>query len=147
MSFNAPSDYYCSQQAPEELRDILSSNEWDMLREWCHKNPDMLKRAFDWVHPHHKDIRAIIQREIDELWAEEQREMNRGLHEAIRDLKNPHWTMTPVFWVTVGGALAASLAAWFGWLAVPRLKPPPVVAPPSSLSTPPPAGIPSQSKE
>ena len=55
---------------------------------------------------------------MDELWAEEQRKMNRDLHEAIRDLRKPHWTTTPVFWVTVGGAIAAGLAAYFGWLAL-----------------------------
>jgi len=36
----------------------------------------------------------------------------------LAELKKPHWTVNPNFWLTVVSAAAAVVAAYFGWLTV-----------------------------
>jgi hypothetical protein len=66
--------------------------------------------------------------------------------ERLKSIEEPHWTTTPGFWVAVGGFLLAGLAAWFAWLALPRLEHQDASPTPSSLSTPPSTTPPSPAK-
>ena len=40
------------------------------------------------------------------------------LHTQLKELKKPHWTVSPNFWVTVVSACAAIVAAYFAWVAI-----------------------------
>ena len=64
----------------------------------------------------------------------------------LDELRNPHWTVQPNFWITVVSAVAAVLAAYFAWLAVrPAATPlPPAISasPANSLSKPLPVSTP-----
>lgn len=71
------------------------------------------KSAYHMGHPN-STILAIS--------AEQRRRVERERHDKIMErlerLEQPHWTTTPVFWVTLVGTIAAGLAAYFGWLAI-----------------------------
>jgi hypothetical protein len=49
---------------------------------------------------------------------EEQR--NQKIEKRLNELKKPHWSVVPTFWLTFLGAVSAALAAWFSWLALKR---------------------------
>ena len=72
------------------------------------------------------DRRAKSQRAYDLELAEMR---HRELSDRLAALEKPHWTTTPVFWVTALGAVAALLAAIFAypafheWLSVGRVGP------------------------
>lgn len=45
---------------------------------------------------------------------------HNALTKRLDDLKRPHWSVTPTFWITVISAAAAIAAAYFAWLAIDR---------------------------
>jgi hypothetical protein len=96
----------------------------------------------EWMHYQHKVHREIIGLELEDLKQKELAARHAEIHERLKAIEAPHWTMTPGFWVTVGGFLLAGLAAWFAWLSIPRPTPQDAAAPPSASSTPPPAAKP-----
>jgi hypothetical protein len=136
---NERSDHFCTRDADAGLKAALSSGELKDLRQWCRDNPDKIRFALDWIHPHQQVLRELVEREIDDLRLTEGRRLDISIHDGIKALKEPHWTVLPGFFLTAAGVVLAGLAAWFGWLAV---RPPQPVGgglPPSSLSTPLPA--------
>jgi hypothetical protein len=40
---------------------------------------------------------------------------NAEILRRLADLKKPHWTVIPNFWLTLIGAIAAVVAAWLAW--------------------------------
>ena len=62
-------------------------------------------------------------------------------------IKEPNWTTTPVFWLTLVAAAAAIVGAYFAGISVLRPRPSDAVAPPSSTPTQPPAGPQSRSTQ
>ncbi|HWZ94498.1 MAG TPA: hypothetical protein VNW30_04820 [Opitutaceae bacterium] len=64
------------------------------------------------------------------LQAEQKREADEEIrHKAIADkldeLKKPHWTVKPIFWISVVSAIAAILAAYFSYRSIPVTPPTP----------------------
>ena len=43
----------------------------------------------------------------------------------LLELKKPHWSVTPTFWIAIISALAAIGAAYFAWLSIPSSQKPP----------------------
>jgi hypothetical protein len=63
---------------------------------------------------------------------------HREIEARLNELKTPHWTVKPNFWITVIAAVAAILGAYFAWLSLPRAAPAPQPIPVlSSPSSPP----------
>ena len=48
----------------------------------------------------------------------EVRDLDIKIHSGIRDLKKPHWTVLPNFWLTFLAAALAFVAAILSWLAL-----------------------------
>ena len=133
VNFVLSEDY---DEAVNQLRVLPESR----IRDWM-ETPGMTptqRRAMGWVLGEKEMLR------------------HREVVERLDRLRDPHWTTTPVFWATVVGAIAAGLAAVFGYPAflqwISDSRPPssdtqptrPASSePPSSLSTPPP--VPPQS--
>jgi hypothetical protein len=111
MSLNAPSDYFFTDDTPEDFRQAVQSSDHAVLRAWCRQNPDKVRQALEWVHYHHKVHRDIILLEIEDL-------KQKDLIQRLKAIERLHWAKDPIFWVTLGGAVAAGLAAYFGWLAI-----------------------------
>ena len=131
MSLNPPSDYFCTEDAPDDFRAIAHTSDYAQLRDWCRSNPGKVRQAMEWMHYQHKVHREIIGFELEDLRQKELAARHAEIHERLKAIEAPHWTTTPVFWVTVAGAIAAGLAAYFGWIAIH-----PEVASPQSNSSP-----------
>ena len=110
--------YFCSKYADPTLGQALIGGDHTNLRKWCRDNPDKLRAALDWIHPHHPVLRNIIELEMRDQQHNQESLRHDNIIARLKALENPHWTTTPVFWVTAAGAIAAGLAAWFGWLAI-----------------------------
>lgn len=130
------SDNLCYREADQSMKEALTTGDIDDFRRWCRANPDLLVSALDWIYSHHHVHREIVELELRDV-------RHRRVIERLAAIERPHWTMTPGFWVSVGGFLLAGLAAWFAWLSIPRPIPQDAVSPPSASSPPPPAATPS----
>jgi hypothetical protein len=54
------SDYWCSPNTPEDLKDALIGGDQDRLRQWCKTNPEQLELALEVIHPQHQVQRDIV---------------------------------------------------------------------------------------
>jgi hypothetical protein len=143
------SDHLCYREADQSMKDSLTTGNIDDFRRWCRAHPDMLVGALDWIYSHHHVHREIVELELREV-------RHRKVIERLEAIEKPHWTMTPVFWLTLATMLAAIAAAifaypaWHEWISesappssgVQSTSPVPV-SPKSSSSTPPQGTTPS----
>jgi hypothetical protein len=47
-------------------------------------------------------------------------ERQQRIEDRLEELKKPHWTVKPTFWIAIISAIAAIVAAYFAWRALPR---------------------------
>jgi 2-methylcitrate dehydratase PrpD len=98
------------------------------LERWIHQHKDdtdaQLRATVDRMVKHCVDYHAALElldrrekarRSEDHAIAAKR---HQELNDRLAALEKPHWTTTPVFWVTLAGAVAAGLASYFGWLAL-----------------------------
>lgn len=73
-------------------------------------------------HLRFEQAQLRIGRAIERINAKERELREESRHQEIRgrleELKKPHWTVSPNFWVTVTSAVAAIVAAYFAWRAL-----------------------------
>lgn len=94
-------------------------------------------------HLRFEQAQLRIGRAIERINAKEREEneavRHREIQECLEELKKPHWTVNPNFWITLVSAIAAIVAAYFAWRALPPAVPSPqpagVGSPSSSLPT------------
>jgi hypothetical protein len=74
-------------------------------------------------HARFEQAQRRIARALERIDAKENAEKEEARHREINgrleDLKRPHWTVKPNFWITVVSAIAAILAAYFAWRSLP----------------------------
>ena len=77
---------------------------------------ELLEICHQWV-PH--DSRHIAARMLlEELRAEKEGTRHGEIRALLADLKKPHWTVTPTFWLALmsaAAAIAACIIAWYAW--------------------------------
>jgi hypothetical protein len=65
---------------------------------------------------------AVVRQELAERDSKRREEEDQKRHARIdaqlSELKKPHWTVLPNFWLTFLGAIAAVVAAYLAWLAL-----------------------------
>lgn len=128
MARTVPFDYFCHPDSPEDFQRAVREGDHHALVRWCRDHPHQIGKALDWIHPNHDELRKVVSIEIE---AHRFKEVERRLVA----IERTHWTVLPTFYLTAIGVILAGLAAWFGWLAVPRLKPQGDAKLPSSSST------------
>jgi hypothetical protein len=103
-------DEFCHSNAPDDL--LVAVRDTRILQQWVKTQTDaQLSAALDVIYVHLEFQRAIVKAEIEER-------RHRKIEQRLEDLKKPHWTVLPNFWITVLSALAAVVAAYFAWKAL-----------------------------
>jgi len=72
---------------------------------------DLMAIAANW-NSHPRGIAAT------KILAERRAKIDQAHHvELLSEIKRPHWSVTPLFWVSVVGAFSAVVAAYYAYLA------------------------------
>lgn len=87
-----------------DVRTMLNTMDTQAVRRWLHETS--LANVEEYLHEMSADnaFRRMALAERERRY--------------FRELKRPHWTVTPTFWVALVGSLAAIAAAiisWFAW--------------------------------
>jgi hypothetical protein len=73
-------------------------------------------------HIRFEQAQQRIGRALAKIYAKEREEKeetrHREIHDRLEELKRPHWTVLPNFWLTAISAVAAVAAAYLAWLAL-----------------------------
>jgi hypothetical protein len=97
--------------ASESLKEAVTKG-GPTLIVWCKNASDGgLRDALKHIYRHNDVYLDMVREEIEER---RHREVERRLEE----LKKPHWTVLPNFWLTALSAFAAIVAAILAWLAL-----------------------------
>ena len=97
----------------EQLRKTYSS----------HTDFDLIKITYEMIPSCANHIAA--KQLLEERRAKVELNRHMVIEGKLSALKDPHWTVKPTFWLTFISAIAAVLAAWFAWLPLQKLDPPP----------------------
>jgi hypothetical protein len=71
-------------------------------------------------HIRFQQAQQRIGRALAKIYAKEKivNARHREIHDRLEELKRPHWTVLPNFWLTAISAIAAVAAAYLAWLAL-----------------------------
>jgi len=108
---------------------------------FAHKtDEELMRETHRWVAHSEQHIAAKIlieqRRKAKEKAQEELEQLRHSeIQRQLEELKRPHWTVLPNFWLTFASAIAAVIAAYLGWLALKATtSAPPSPTPPTATS-------------
>jgi hypothetical protein len=101
------------------LAEILNTTDRAEVVRWIGEaSEEELREMLAQVSPHWRYF-ELVKAELSAKIAEDARDEERRHHgetkHLLEQLKKPHWTVKPNFWVTVVAAIAALVAAYFAW--------------------------------
>ena len=95
---------WCSGFASPDLKKALSGSV-NGLQEWTLKaSTDDLEKALVHIHRHETTLLKIVEEEV-----EKRRHKEMAMH--LKELREPHWTLVPTFWLVIIGCTASIIAA------------------------------------
>jgi len=123
------------------IRMSLEHEIQNYISAFAHKtDEELMRETHRWVAHSEQHIAAKIlieqRRKAKEKAQEELEQLRHSeIQRQLEELKRPHWTVLPNFWLTFASAIAAVIAAYLGWLALKATtSAPPSPTPPTATS-------------